>query len=379
MKAIAWAYNDALGYALPGVESIARTVDMSEGHCRRLIAGLVAKHRLRRYAALRANDRSTTSNNYEIVGYAPEVPSADRKAAEAKLFVPRQRAEVQVFVRRGGRQRKQLQLQLVEDLALAEVRGDSVTGLMEVHGPEGAELAEVRCSEDGSAGCVFAVENVLECLPPTNIRCLPPTNIRCLPIDTLFEEREESKTPQSPLFASTGEQNCLDMAKARTTASAKANATTSSTEAERGSMERGASAGMSSGAVGARGPRALRWRQEPGRCGLDGEAGALQLEVDRVMRECGFTPGPLARVIGEQLALRMERAACCAVVAGDLMIQRWHSYVEDLPLMIYPFSPKKLFREGLWLTPAAWPYDRRKMAELKRYCGSQIGMHRPRA
>jgi hypothetical protein len=343
---VADAVDDVRGYAFLGMKLLAKNVNMSEGHTRRLIATLVEMQRLRKYAALRTSDRSQSTNDYVLVGYVPIItPAKLSKAASSRIHVPRRRqGEDESLERQGGRQKKAHQLPLVD------VHGSETVA-------EFGNLADVREMPSGEGRSV--VEITRECSPPTNISGSPPANTRCLPIDPFYEVFTNPLVPLCPRQHGSGvEEKLPDMTKAGATARATATATASSREAVRVNAESGAGEGFRAG-------RAPRWRAADPAAVLqmEGEAAALELEMRRVMLQCGWTPGPLETTIRDALQLRMQSSRCSASEAGDVAVRRWKEYVEAGPYLRYHVQPKKFFREGIWLAPKAWPYDSRKLGD----------------
>jgi hypothetical protein len=403
MLFVAHVYQDERGCAWRSMASIAADVDKSEGYTRRLIAGLVGKGRLRRHAVLRGSDESQTSNEYEIVGYSPAVDEAARRKADARLYVKPQRSIDQAMVRRGGRQRKQQQLAFVElgeaeavdafvdsreaegsgqepafvDLCdaggadlFAEVRGGFVAG-------ERSLLGDVSRAGESQAGSTFVdvrggfsetVEKGLACLPGANLRGLGGANLRCLPIESLNDLQIEEVLP---LPHRANVENLPDIAKARAsaTASARATATTPALGAVKPYAESEGGSGMRSGRA-----RRMRGARVLDALGNDGADAALRLEVERVLLECGWTPGALAGVIAIALRTYAKSKGCSLAAAGDLAVQRWHAYCEEGPYLRYMVQPRKFIERGVWLAPKTWPVDSR--LRPWRHPDARIGMWR---
>lgn len=341
LHAIAHDYRDELGFSFASTARLVevtgrgpdedaapdvyeRAMENGKRTVRRIVSGLVSKGLLRRHAAVR--DRGAqTSNEYEFPEWAVVVDASRHLKARAEAFkFPRER--------RAPMQRK--------------------------HAAEAVQIAMVVSSPGGPV-------------------CPPSPGPGCPPIES-FVDSYLDLLPLSPYQNGVGvEEVRPGIAKARATASAKATATTNGQEAATPHAESEVVLSFPVGRADSaerRSGRARRWRRgaELDVLQLDGEAAAMAQEVARVMRDCGFTPGPLEVTIADALALRMASIRCCLGDAGQLAVERWKLYCTEAPCLRWTVMPRKFFREGIWLAPKTWPYDHRKADELSR---ARVGMH----
>ncbi len=182
-----------------------------------------------------------------------------------------------------------------------------------------------------------------------------------------LDELSELKPPKAPPYDPQGGKLGDAWSKQKPEARASAKATAETERSDAPVTQRGSGNGERTSS---------RWRRgsELNALSADGEEAALAMEVRGVMRACNFSPGALERAIAEQLAQRVESTRCSINDAGQLMVQRWRQILADMPLLYRSMSPMKFFREGLWLTPAAWPYDRQRVAEGQFRAQAGVGM-----
>lgn len=219
----------------------------------------------------------------------------------------------------------------------------------------------------------FAVEKVVDCAsacpPGEDTRCPRGEDTRCPPIE---RSRKGFRTYYSRARSGVGVENTQSWEKPRATASAKATATTSSTEAARALMEgaakserefaRAAAAEGAAGMVAARADEVLR--------------AAVRAEAARVLEACGWQPGALLAVVVQALEAESTRSGRAMAELAGVAIDHWRGLQAEAAILRYTPAPKRFFAEGLWLSPARWPYDERKVREARQVARASVGMLR---
>ncbi|QMV19674.1 hypothetical protein GOB94_13980 [Granulicella sp. 5B5] len=166
-----------------------------------------------------------------------------------------------------------------------------------------------------------------------------------------------------------GVQLCLNVGEARTTASARATATTPVLQAPGVSMERG----------GELGGRVLPFRRmrEPrdphqARALLDESAQRLfDIAID-VLEACGIPREVCTRsqrnAVMAQLRLEVQTTGKALALVAAAGIEMWIEYqrMASAGFLLRVVGPKEFFRDGYWLDEARWGWDKIGMRERRR-------------
>jgi len=104
-----------------------------------------------------------------------------------------------------------------------------------------------------------------------------------------------------------------------------------------------------------------------------GPLSAFEADLDRVMRECGFTERRLRKALGVVLeSRRLQTGGSSGTVALE-MVQAWKDYGENTRFLRTVTGPRKFFAQGMWLDDRLWNWDQQKL-EMRR--GAAVGCRR---
>jgi hypothetical protein len=353
LRVLAFRHNLEVNCAWPSVGDIAVESLMSECTVRRSLAKLEASGLISRHVSVRKNG-STASNEYELPGL--KSMAVAQEARQRVFKAPRERIAVQMEL---------MDVDGVSSAAAANRGASLAVELMDVVGSEGLAV-------------VSAVEIELRCegTPYHHGDSPPPINM-VIPLEDIYEDTLKELPPlpllRDPQCVKTSGPEasspvCLDVARAeaRTTASAKATATTSSNEAAGVPTERAGEAGMSSGT--GRGRNGERER-------LDGLEAALWDEAEDVLWACGIARDAMTRrqrraVMGA-LRYGMEAGQGSAEVAGEFAVRQWRSYLRQAEGMVHKVGVRQFYADGIWLQDWTSPAY---MARSRGHCGNQAGV-----
>lgn len=370
LKALATWYNDDLRCAYPSLASLAIEAHMSERSCQRGLAGLELKGILRRLPGQAVRNGSQTSNEFEFpeLGLVNENDKVQAAARKRMFTLPRSRM-------------MPLQLSLVPKEVPVTVYSAGVVGGRSSVSDDSAELDGdlVSVSPAGLEECAVS-EDSAACgngvlVSPGGCQSVAPGVSPCHPVELYDDMNGDEEEPISSLGDADEVQKLPEHRRAKATARTTANAKTGASEAQRVPAERGGRT---------RQPRLGRGvRVEDLRAKLDGEDVAFFDEVLRVLKCCGIAPERCNRNLRESLEdalrLRVEMHGCSVSDAGMLAVERLRGYRDVGWALTIRYSPTTFFRDGHWLLPDMWAYDRAAV-ERKRMGGeSTIGMHRPAA
>jgi len=93
---------------------------------------------------------------------------------------------------------------------------------------------------------------------------------------------------------------------------------------------------------------------------------AIDHAVDAVMMECAFTgKRGTRRHIADAMRLVIAKRGTTPEKVRAGMVAAWLEYLAEIPMLAYVWSPRTFFRDGHWLNPESWPYDRSLLRELR--------------
>lgn len=184
--------------------------------------------------------------------------------------------------------------------------------------------------------------------------------------------QSEEIPPKAPLAArapvdsaaspDAGVQLCLNVGKAKATASAKATATTSSLRKPAVSMECGGKGSVSSGA------RVLEFRRREVRP-ADGMERALWDEAEHVLRCCGVADPTrrMRQTVIASLRLAVDVGDRTVADVGLAMTQSWERYLDHSWALFRNVGVRQFVRDGYWLDERRWDWDRVAMKRRSQF------------
>jgi hypothetical protein len=311
LEALAFDYHDELGYGFRRMAEIAEGLHISVTYCRRIIAALEKKGLVARQAT-RDRKGFQVSNNYCLPALAVSKTPMQQIEAERKLLY--------AF-------RAPMAKQQVMGIAPAKVSGD----------------VEMRRDSVG----------------PGDTLCVGPGETLCVGPRKRIEREKESEPPKPPLPTVESAKTFLGKAEARATANATAKAATVAARDLSRQLGDGGSYSMSSRAGEImRRDRATESAGMPMEAQLDGEDAAWHAEVCWVTSACDVQNASLMAVILRAMQGCHARIGGSMHAVGKLAVHRYNQYYSTEVVRAWYAEPRRFFRDGLWLRPASWSFDR---------------------
>jgi hypothetical protein len=74
----------------------------------------------------------------------------------------------------------------------------------------------------------------------------------------------------------------------------------------------------------------------------------------------------MAKVIQAAMATEHARTGAACTATAEIMVANFNQFGRHTHLMRHSLGARKFFAEGYWRSDGRWPYDEKKLSEMRR-------------